>query len=213
MPKISVLTPSIRGDMLRITQQCLERQTFTDFEWLVEIGLRNRGFTLPSDLNKMLRRAKGHRIVMLQDCIRIDNDALERISVLKNDLWTFPVGQVMRYGDEPEWDWRTTNDGALPGPHYWETDFACAPTEAFFDVGGYDEEFNKGWSWDNVEIARRMYRAGYTGYCDSTTRGVALKHDSLEEHPFRTARESNEKRAEESKYRCDRGEYKLSYLQ
>lgn len=214
MPKISVLTPSIRPQYLDITQKCLENQTLQDFEWIVEVGLKNRGFTLPSDLNKMLRRAKGERIVMLQDCIKIDNDALERIDTLENNMWTFPVAQTSDFvAGVYEWDWRANYSGILPGPHYWEADFAAAPTQAFFDVGGYDEEFNKGWSWDNVEIARRMYRAGWVACCHPGIMGVALKHDSLEEHPFRTARESNEKRAEESKYRCDRGDYKLSYLQ
>ncbi len=213
MPKISVLTPSIRPAYLNITQKCLENQTFTDFEWIVEIGLRNRGFTLPSDLNKMLRRAKGERIVMLQDCIRIEDGALSIINDLENNMWTFPVGQTMDFDRDPEWDWRANYSGILPGAHYWEADFAAAPTKAFFDVGGYDEEFNKGWSWDNVEIARRMYRAGWVACCHPLIRGVALKHDSIEEHPFRTARESNADRAQASKERCDRGDYKLSYLQ
>ena len=207
---ISVLTPSIRPEFLNITQRCIEQQTFQDFEWLVEIGLRHRGFTLPSDMNKMLKRAKGDRIVSLQDCITIDDDALERINKLSNDLWTFPVGQ--QDTDSVEWDWRDTNGGELLGPHYWESDFASAPRQAFFDIGGYDEDFNNGWSWDNVEVARRMYRAGYTGFCDPTIRGVAIRHDKLQEHPFRSTRELNDKRAEASKYRCDRGDYKLDYL-
>lgn len=211
---ISVLTPSIRPEYLKITQECLERQTFQNFEWLVEIGRRNQGFTLPSDMNKMLKRAKGDRIVSLQDCIKINDDALERIDNLSNELWTFPVGQVDDFiTQEPEWDWRKTyTDGELPDAHYWETDFGCAPRQAFFDVGGYDEDFNNGWSWDNVEIARRMYRAGYKGYCDPTIIGVALRHDKFTAHPFRTKRELNDKRADASKYRCDRGEYVLNYL-
>lgn len=211
---ISVLSPSIRPEYLKITQECLERQTFQNFEWIVEVGLRNRGFTLPSDMNKMLKRAKGDRIVSLQDCIKINDDALERIDKLSNELWTFPVGQVDDFvTQEPEWDWRKTyTDSELPGAHYWETDFGCAPRQAFFDVGGYDEDFNNGWSWDNVEIARRMYRAGYKGYCDPTIIGVALRHDKFTEHPFRTKRELNDKRADASKYRCDRGEYVLNYL-
>lgn len=210
---ISVLTPSIRPQFLYITQKCLERQKFQDFEWLVEIGLRDRGFTLPSDMNKMLKRAKCERIVILQDCIEISDDALEKINALSNDLWTFPVGQVDDFVTKvPEWDWRIDHPGELPGAHYWETDFACAPTQAFFDVGGYDEEFNKGWSWDNVEIARRMYRSGYKGFCDPSIKGVAIRHDKLTEHPFRTTRESNDKRAEKSKYDCDRGKYVLPYL-
>lgn len=208
---ISVLTPSIRPEYLHMTQECLEKQTFTDFEWLTELGLRNRGFTLPTDMNKMLKRAKGDRIVSLQDCIRIEDDTLERINALPNELYTFPVGQ--EENGTIEWDWRIDHGGDLLGPHYWEADFACAPTQAFFDVGGYDEEFNKGWSWDNVEIARRIYRTGRKGYCEPSIRGVAIRHDKIKTHPFRGVRESNEKRAEESKYRCDRGDFKLSYLQ
>lgn len=211
---ISVLTPSIRPEYLHITQKCLEEQTFQDFEWIVEIGLRHRGFTLPSDMNKMLKRAKGDRIVSLQDCIQILPNALERIDKLPNELYTFPVGQVDDFISQvPEWDWRQTyTEGELPGPHYWEADFGCAPTKAFFDVGGYDEDFNNGWSWDNVEVARRMYRAGYKGYCDPTIMGIALRHDKIIDHPFRTKRETNEKRADASKYRCDRGDFKLDYL-
>lgn len=208
---ISVLTPSIRPEFLHITQECLERQTFQDFEWLTELGLRNRGFTLPSDLNKMLKRAKGERIVMLQDCIRITDDALELINALPNEMYTFPVGQEENLNIE--WDWREKFTGELLGPHYWEADYACAPTQAFFDVGGYDEDFNKGWSWDNVEVARRIYRTGRKAYCEPSIKGIAIKHDSLRPHPFRNTRESNEKRADESKYRCDRGDYILSYLQ
>lgn len=210
---ISVLTPSIRPEYLHITQECLEKQTFTDFEWLTEIGLRNRGFTLPSDLNKMLKRAKGDRIVMLQDCIRIEDNALALINKLPNEMYTFPVGQTMDFENQPEWDWRATFTGELLGPHYWEADFACAPTQAFFDVGGYDEDFNNGWSWDNVEVARRIARTGRRFFCERGIVGVALQHDKLRPHPFRRTLESNEKRAEASKYRCDRGEFKLSYIQ
>ena len=33
--KISVITPSIRPEGLKILQECLAQQTFKDFEWLV----------------------------------------------------------------------------------------------------------------------------------------------------------------------------------
>lgn len=213
MPKITVYTPSIRPQFLNITQECLENQTFQDFEWVVEIGLRNRGSSLCSDNNKMLRRAKGERIVWLQDCINILPNALEKIDALSNELWTFPVGQIDREGDVPEWDWRDTFEGELLGPHYWEADFASAPKQAFFDVGGYDETFDQGWGWDNVEVARRMYRTGRKAYCEPRIRGISLRHDKMVKHPFRFELPNNSGRAEESRARCDRGDYKLSYLQ
>lgn len=208
---ISVLTPSIRPQFLDITQRCLEEQTFQDFEWLVEIGFRPNGFTLPSDLNRMLRRAKGERIVMLQDCIHVLPNALEKIAALPNEFTTFPVGKVMTLGDEPKWDWRAHQTWEVQ-PHQWEADFAMAPTKAFFDIGGYDEEFNKGWSWDNVEVGWRAAAAGYHFHCNNTVRGVAIDHDALVPNPFRGRRENNDRRAAETKKRADRGDYRLGYL-
>jgi hypothetical protein len=209
---ISVLTPSIRPEFLNITQECLEQQTFTDFEWLVEVGLRNRGFMLPTDLNKMLARAKGDRIVMLQDCISILPNALERINALPNNMITFPVGQTLKMDEAVEWDWRVDEAGMIP-PEAWEADFACAPTEAFFEVGGYDERYNQGWSWDNVEIAYRIRATGRLQYCYPGIRGISLKHDQMRENPFRNKLPNNDKKSQETKYRADRGDFKLDYLQ
>lgn len=167
---------------------------------------------LPTDLNKMLRRARGERIVMLQDCIKIEPNALAEIDNLPNQMITFPVGQVMKHGDEPEWDWRVYREHEIQ-PHQWEADFASAPRQAFFDVGGYDEEFNRGWSWDNVEVAWRIAATQrYTFSCIPYIKGVALSHDKIVENPFRNKRENNDKRAGETRRKAERGEYKLNYL-
>jgi hypothetical protein len=208
---ISVITPSIRPQYLDITQSCLERQTFQDFEWLTEIGLRNKGNTLARDLNKMLRRAKGERVVMLQDCIHIDDDALERINNLPNAFYTFPVGKVHQLGDNPSWDWREHKSWEVDSAH-WEADFASAPLQAFYDIGGYDESYDEGWSWDNVDVGHRAKAAGYRIFCQNDIRGIAIDHDSKEEHPWRHTRELNDKRAEETWHKAQRGDYKLNYL-
>jgi hypothetical protein len=97
-------------------------------------------------------------------------------------------------------------------PNQWEADFACGPRQGFFDVGGYDEEFNQGWSWENVEIAWRLQAAGYKFYCDSSISGQAIDHDKEMEHPFRDKRENNDKRAEETRHKASHGDYKLNYL-
>lgn len=208
---LSVLTPSIRPQHLHITQKCLENQTYQRFEWITEIGLRNRGNTLAQDMNKMLRRARGEKIVMLQDCIQIDRDALERIDKLPNDFFTFPVGKVSEFGHDPLWDWRTIESREL-APEYWEADYAAAPRQAFFEIGGYDETFDEGWSWDNVEVAYRAKVAGYRFYVDRNIRGIALDHDAQEPHPWRTTRPQNDKRARLTKERADQGDYRRSYL-
>lgn len=212
--KISVITPSIRPEYLNITQKCLENQTFNDFEWIVEIGLRNRGFRLPEDLNKMLKRAKGDVIFHLQDCISIENDTLERVLLnhdTPNKLITYPVGK--KSGDSVKWDWRYYCTVKDPLQYScWETDMSSCEKKAFFDVGGYDEDFCNGWSWENVEISARMDIAGYKVYCDPTIKGVALDHDNLVENPFRNKIINNDKKANETRRRAERGEFKLNFI-
>lgn len=212
MSKTSVITPSIRPEFLDITQFCLEKQTDKDFDWLVEIGLRNNGFRLPSDMNKALKRA-GDIVIILQDCIRVPDNFIEYVKKLdlKNKAYTFPVSKVKSWGDDPVHDWRYTRDGRI-AYREWETDLAVAPLKMFKDIGGYDEDFNNGWSWDNVEVACRAEFAGYEFFCNNKVLGTALDHDFVKENPFRNKRENNDKRAEHSRLKAINGEWKLSYL-
>lgn len=203
---ISVITPSIRPEYLYITQACLERQTDQDFEWLVEVGLKNRGFTLPKDWNKLIQRA-GNSILILQDCISIPDDAIERVRTLNLDrkAYTFPVSK------EGAWDWRNSEEKKLT-PNEWEADLAYAPKEMFMEVGGFDERFCDGWSWENVELAWRAGAAGYEFFNSHSIKGEAVDHDAKQPHPFRDSLPKNDWRANETMRRAERGDYKLPYL-
>jgi GT2 family glycosyltransferase len=211
--KFSVLTPSIRPEFLDITQETLEKQTFQDFEWIVEVGLRNRGHSLNKDLNKMLKRSKGDQIIMLQDCIRIEEHALERIAKLNPSyFFTFPVGKVLKWEDMPLWDWRKKPESLDIQPHYWEADFATAPRKAFFDIGGYDEEFDNGWSWENVALAWRAYFAGYRFMVEPNIPSIAIDHDKIKENPWRGKLVNNTERSNEAIKKAERGNFRLNYL-
>lgn len=216
MALISVITPSIRPQHLDLAQRCLEAQTNQDFEWHVEIGFPSRGFTLPSDWNKLLRRCRGGIVVLYQDCISIPADALERIAALDHTrtAYTYPVGK--QQGERVQWEWRRhwqqVHGNELLPPHQWEIDLASAPIALFQDVGGFDEAFNDGWSWENVEIAWRAEQAGYRFSVSSATEGVALDHDALTEHPFRNKRENNDRRANETRMAAINGHWQLTYL-
>ena len=76
MVKISVITPSIRPKGLDITQQSLQQQTFKDFEWITEIGLGLK-HDFNQAMNKMLKRANGELIVIVQDYIKLPENFLE----------------------------------------------------------------------------------------------------------------------------------------
>lgn len=217
--RISVLTPTIRPGYLYVTQEVLEKQTFTDFEWLVEVGLHDHGFTLPSDMNKMLRRATGDIIVSLQDCIYLKPNALERIAALDHTktAYTYPVGKFKLWDlkrADITWDWRKhmRPGGALIDPSRLELDFGSAPLQMFKDIGGYDEDYCNGWSFDNVEIALRADAAGYELKVMSDIRGEAIDHDDIVEHPHRTTLPLNNMRANNTRLRAGQGDYKLHFL-
>lgn len=167
-------------------------------------------FLLPKALNRALKRSHGEIIVMLQDCIEIPENFLETIvKEYDGSFTTYPVGK--RNGDSIDWDWRTNNNREIQ-PHEWEADLAVAPRKAFFDIGGYDEAFCDGWSWDNVEVAHRAKSAGYKFKCSNSVSGVAIDHDKEIKHPFRNVLKNNDWRARETEMLCRIGDYKKDYL-
>lgn len=214
--RISVLTPCVRPHRLAPVYASLMRQTFKDFEWLVEFGFSRDRFTLPEDMNKMLKRAKGDIIVIWQDSIEAPDTFLGFVAGMyrvEGSEWTgytYPVGKRRADGGI-EWDWRKTRHGEI-GPHEWETDLASCPASMLKCIGGYDESFASGWSWDNVEVGYRAAAAGYEFACDPFVSGIADDHDAEEPHPFRQKLPPNFPKANETKRRAEAGEYRLDFL-
>lgn len=212
MPKISVITPTIRPGGLAQVWDSLSKQTFQDFEWLVEIGIPGRPHDLNAAYNRMLRRAKGDLIVSAQDYLELPPDGLERFWEVHdgNTFMTAPVGKVFNaYGDEePAWDWRIHPDANMTW-NQWEIDWGAAPLLALKRIGGFDEELDGHWSSDNVNVGYRAFREGYLFKHLPDNRAVALDHDRFMKHPFRDGYDpkfNNERMAE-----FDRG-LELHYL-
>lgn len=184
---ISVITPSIRPKGLAITQACLAKQSLKDFEWLTEISIPEKGHDLNASYNRMLRRAKGELVVSLQDYIRIPENGLELFWEAyqnnKDTFFTAPVGKTIDWVNV-KWDWRTSNAGRMDWT-MWEADWASAPLEALKKIGGFDEELDKYWSFDNVNVGLRAEMAGYKFDCLHENKAVAYDHDKDFKHPFR----------------------------
>ncbi len=214
--RISVLTPTIRPEHLAITAKSLQNQSFKDFEWLVDIDFPSDRFLLPMAMNRLLSRAKGEIIVILQDCITVEPNFLQHVSdTYTEDFVTYPLGKEGPGVYDIKWDWRKSSIRQAKDfiePQCWESDIASAPRKAFFDIGGYDEAYCDGWSWDNVEVAYRAEIAGYKFRCDNRVSGIAIDHDAVQEHPFRGKLKNNDWRSRETKWLCEAGDYKLSYL-
>lgn len=187
--KISVITPSIRPEGLKELQRCLKMQTFTDFEWLVEIGIGNK-HDLNEAFNRMIKRAKGELIVIYQDYIRIPPDGLEQFykayEANKDTFFTAPVGKVSddQFNGEPRWDWRAYEQAHMTW-NMWEIDWGACPREALVKIGGFDEELDKYWSSDNVNVGYRANMHGYKFACLINNKAIAYDHDKSIPHPFR----------------------------
>lgn len=195
--KISVISPSIRPEGLKILQQCLEEQTLptNEFEWHVDLGLKRKGHDLNAAFNRMIKRSKGDLIVFYEDYTKIMPDGLERFWKAYQDnpntLFTAPLGKVDNYGDSPRWDWRATKQNRSQIDYtdcLWRTcelDWGAIPKSILYDIGGFDEELDKNWSMDNVSVGLRADALGYKFKCVFTNPAVAIDHDKIMAHPFR----------------------------
>ena len=214
MPKISVITPSIRPSGLEVVRDSLANQTFDSFEWLVEFGFGKK-MSFSTDMNKLLRRVKGELVVSYQDYIKIPSDGLQKFwdayQEDKKTFYTAPVGKTLDW-KTVNWDWRYNGQKRKIDPPEWEMDWACAPLEAFYEIGGLDEDFDRGWSWDNVNIALRAEKAGYKFMVLPGNKAVAYDHDKVMEHPFRDKLANNDTLSEIKRDDIEKGNWKLDYL-
>lgn len=186
MPKITVVTPTIRIDGLKPIQESLKTQTFTDYEWAVEIGLGKHD--LNAAFNRMIKRAKGELIVFAEDFMKFPPDYLQKFwdayQSDKNVFWTAPLGKTLDW-KEIKWDWRGYSDAVDTTYNCWEIDSGAAPKKALYDVGGFDEELDKRWSADNVSVGARAAHFGYKFKNLFTNPAMVYDHDAVEPHPFR----------------------------
>lgn len=176
-------------------QECLAKQTFKDFEWLVEVGVPETGHDLNAAFNRMLKRAKGELVVFYEDYTKILDDGLERFWKAHQEhpktFFTAPLGKVRQWGDKPTWDWRSYKQDNSQTDYTdckWNTcemDWGAAPLSALKEIGGFDEELDKHWSCDNVNVGCRADLAGYKFKCVFTNPAIALDHDAFIKHPFR----------------------------
>lgn len=187
MVEISCITPSIRPEGIKTTINTLKEQTFKNFEHIIELSEPKESCDLCQKLNRALKKAKGKYIVMLQDWISIEPDGLEKFLKFADDK-KFITGSMGVTSDwkNIKWDWRTYRQGFQEIQFYeWEADWAIAPKKAFFELGGYDEQYDQWWSLENVNLAYRASKLGYTFWVLPDNKGIQYAHDKFEEHPFR----------------------------
>lgn len=203
MPKISVITPSVRENGLEVVKKSLDNQTEKDFEWLVcspfeykeaiwvkEPPKREGDFYgLNKAYNALLKQAKGELIISCQDMLQLPATCLETFWFWhenKNGMACIgAVGDHYLSLDPPVLVWkdprRTTQYGSFYEINPIDIEFTlCAiPRKAFYDVGGFDEEYDRGAAVGEKELCLRIDKASYRFYIDQSLEYKAIKHPRL----------------------------------
>lgn len=168
----------------------LDKQTFKDFEWIIEKHDPSLPPNFNSAMNEAIRTSEGELIVILQDYTLIPEDGLQKFwDAYKENptvFWTAPLGKVIQETDEPKWDWRIEKSPDMEMEFInWEIDWACAPKYALEEIGGFDEELDKQWGFDNVNVGLRAILGGFQIRCLPDNRAIAYDHDEVMRHPYR----------------------------
>jgi glycosyltransferase involved in cell wall biosynthesis len=148
-------------------------------------------WNLDQSLNEAIRFASGEIIIELQDYIWLPNDAVSK--VVQRHIEEGPcmvTGVGHQYEVEPVrgnivkpegklWftDPRMERKGFyVTQPVIWEANFGSFDRKIWSDIGGFDEGFDVGWGYDNVNFAERAQLAGYSIYIDTDIEVFAFSH-------------------------------------
>jgi len=164
--------------------------------------------------NQGLRQSKGELIVLLQDYIYIKPDALEKfylqyqanplhfVSGVGNQYLCPPVsnsqGLITVFKKPLETEptvivWQDPRLRKDLGSYYesrpedWEANYCMAPRKMFYDVGGFDEEYDfQGHAFDNCSVAFRAFALGYKPYLDQSNESFSVNNDSFSKSDLKT---------------------------
>jgi hypothetical protein len=137
---------------------------------------KTRASNLNKSLNAGLNKIRTDYVIFYQDFIELEPDCFERLLELADEN-TF-VTTCTKNPDGKHEDPRYLGaDCPRPcTPDEWEANVAIAPMKAIRELGGFDEEYDDGWSWDNVNLAERAAILGYRFVLDESNRPQLLPH-------------------------------------
>jgi len=136
----------------------------------------NNPSNLNASLNAGLRLIETDYVIFYQDFIELPADCFEKLLALAEPD-TFVTTCTPNYNG--------SNDGRYLGvdcprpcrPEEWETNVAIAPVGMLYELGGFPEHYDKGWSWDNVNVAERAEMLGAKFILDESNRPKLLPHE------------------------------------
>jgi len=187
-PLVSVLTVTRRTGWEEVAEQSLMRQTFKDFEWIVvsenEVSVpyipapkTDKVSNLSASNNEGLRACQGEYVIFYQDFIDLPPDCFEKIMKLV-DPTTFVTTLTINPDGSPDLRGEIGQGVKEVVPEYWEENVGAAPMGVIKYLGGYDEDYDNGWAWNNCNLACRAALMGCRFILDQSNNPILLPHDT-----------------------------------
>lgn len=200
MKSFSVLTVSKRTGWEEAAKKCVDAQTILPNRWVIVpesnppfslfydnarakyVGMivgapeKTKLSNLNASLNEGLRHINTDYVIFYQDFIELPEDCFEKLLTLATPK-TFVTTCTPNYDGSD--DGRYTGcDVARPcRPGEWEANVAIAPMQMLRELGGFDEDYDDGWAWDNVNIAERAELLGCKFIIDESNRPRLYPHE------------------------------------
>lgn len=206
MKTFTVLTVSKRTGWEGIAMDCMAKQTVQAKEWVVvreyqteympisflsnayrPKGMKTiispvkapeqiRASNLNASLNEGLRAIKTDYVIFYQDFIELPEDCFEKLLDLADEK-TLVTTCTPNYDGSNDSRYLGTDQPRKCRPAEWEANVAIAPMKVIKELGGFDEDYDNGWSWDNVNVAERAAMLGCKFIIDESNRPKLLPHE------------------------------------
>lgn len=190
MKTFSVLTVSKRTGWEKDALFCVVGQTVQPKEWII-VGEAEtkKGYgtfypapkktklsNLNASINEGLRHVTTDYVIFYQDFIELQEDCFEKLLALVDER-TFVTTCTPNYDGSDDGRYTGCDSPRRCRPEEWETNVAIAPMKVLKALGGFNEELDWGWSWDNVEVAQRAAMLGCKFILDESNRPKLYPHE------------------------------------
>lgn len=186
-PPISCITPSVRKEGLKLVEKALTRQTFQDFEWIVNDKRYEGGYWgLNRAYNDLISRAKGELLISWQDYTFTDPHTLEKFFLhYRAEPKTLVTAVGNKYSNDlfSALTWKDPRERDDLGSYYecypWdiEANLCSIPKQAMYEVGGFDEQMDfEGYGFDARGVFERLDYLGYKFKIDQSIKSYSLEH-------------------------------------
>lgn len=205
MKSFEVLTVTKREGWFERACEQIEGQTLKPSKWVIvpegNLGefhatypcpiefwpapMQIRTSNLNASLNEGLRHIDTPYVIFYQDFIDLPKDCFKKLMGLVNNN-TFVTTVTKNDEQTPEEDPRYTRQDKARHckPEDWESNVAAAPMDIIRALGGFEEEYDNGWSWDNRNLAERAAMLSCQFILDETNRPQLLYHPKIRDLPL-----------------------------